>query len=130
MTRFRLDNRTGGLSLVVGYCFLVVLLFRNPSDGVAIATETIQGFLFFILFPVCGIASGVVLLFDWPFRTAVAVLASSYLGVVGIALALLPSTNAGVTTVLGLLFFALANLALVAALRSSVETLVPDGVLE
>jgi hypothetical protein len=130
MTRFRLDNRTGGFSLVVGYCLLIVVLFRNPNDGVAIATETAQGFLFFVVFPVCGIASGVVLLFDWPFRTTAAILASSYLGVVGITLALLPSTNAVVMTALGLLFFGLANLALVAALRSNVETLVPDGVLE
>lgn len=130
MTRFPLNNRTGGLSLLIGYCALLVVLFRNPVDGLETATGTAQGFLFFVVFPMCGIASGVVLLFDWPFQTTAAVLASSYLGVVGIALALLPANYAVVTTVLGLLFFGLANLALVAALRSSVKTFVPDGVLE
>jgi hypothetical protein len=69
--------------------------------------------------------TGVYLLLDKPFRTAVAAIGSSYLGVVGIGLVFLPTSNPVVTAV-GLLFLGLATLALVSALRSSVETLVPD----
>jgi hypothetical protein len=125
MTRFRLDNRIGGLSLVIGYCLLFAVLFRDPGAGVTTATETVQGLLFVVVLPVLGLFTGVYLLLDKPFRTAVAAIGSSYLGVVGIGLVFLPTSNPVVTAV-GLLFLGLATLALVSALRSSVETLVPD----
>jgi hypothetical protein len=38
MTRISLDNRTGGIALVVGYSLLIAVLFRNLSDGIASVT--------------------------------------------------------------------------------------------
>jgi hypothetical protein len=125
MTRISLDNRTGGIALVVGYGLLIAVLFRNPTDGIATATGTVQGFLFFAVLPVSGLAGGVYTALDWPFRTTVAFVTGSYLAVVGIGLALLPAEDAIVTTVLGVLLLGLAAFALVATVRSAAASLVP-----
>jgi hypothetical protein len=129
MDKIRFDHRVGGLALLVGYCLLFAVLFRNPGEGVTTATATVQGLLFVVVLPVLGLCSGVYLYLDKPFRMAVAAVGSSYLGVVGVGLAFLSTTNP-VVTPLGLLFVGLATLALVAALRSSVDALVPDQQLD
>jgi hypothetical protein len=85
----------------------------------------VQGLLFVVVLPVLGLCTGVYLLLDWPFRTAVATIGSSYLGVVGVGMVFLPTSNP-IVTALGLLFLGLATLALVSTLRASVEALVPD----
>lgn len=125
MVKISFDHRTGGLALVVGYCLLFAVLFRDPADAVATATATIQGLLFVAVLPVLGLCSGVYLFLDKPFRTVVATLGSSYLGVVGIGLVFLATSNPLVTP-LGLLLVGLATVALVSALRSSIDALVPD----
>jgi len=125
MVKISFDHRTGGLALIVGYCLLFGILFRDPGTGIMTATETVQGLLFVVVLPVLGLCSGVYLFLDKPFQTVVAALGSSYLGVVGIGLAFLPTTNP-IVTPLGLLLVGLATLSLVSALRSSVDALVPD----
>lgn len=120
-----LDNRTGGVALVVGYTLLIGVLFRDPADGLAAATATPLDFLFFILLPVLGLTGGVYTFLDWPFRATVAFVTSSYLGVVGIAIALLPTASTLVTASLGVLILFLAVLSLVATLRSAISLLVP-----
>lgn len=130
MARPGFDSRTGGSALIAGYAVLLFALFRNPAEGVATATATLQGGVFFVALPVLGIVSGVYLLLDRPFRTAVAFLGGSYLGVVGVAMTMLPAANAALTTALGLFLMAVAVFALVTSLRSSVATLSPDGFFE
>lgn len=130
MAGLRLDNRTGGSALVAGYLLLLVALFQDPGDGLATATATVQGLLFFVVLPVAGLAGGVYTALDWPFRTTVAFVTGSYLAVVGIGLALLPAQEPIVTTALGALLLGLAVFALVATVRSTAAKLVPGGLFE
>jgi hypothetical protein len=130
MARPGFDSRTGGVALIVGYAVLLLALFRNPGKGLETATATLQGGVFFVVFPVLGLASGVYLLLGREFRTVIAFCGGSYLGVVGVAMTMLPAANAVLTTVLGLFLMAVAVFALVASLRSSVATLAPEGFFE
>jgi len=125
MAGIGLDNRTGGVALVVGYGLLGAVLIGNASNGFATATGSFQALLFFVVLPLFGVASGVYTFLDWPFRTPAAFVSGSYLAVVGIALASLGATSA-TTTGAGLALFGLAVLALVASLRSAVTAFVPE----
>lgn len=125
MATKRVDHRTGGVALVVGYGLLVAVLFRNPADGLATATASVQGALFFVLLPVLGLASGVYTLLDWPLRTLAAFGTGTYLAVVGVGILLLLVGGATVTVLLGFVLFGLAVVALVGTLRSSVAAMFP-----
>lgn len=125
MARIGLDTRTGGVALVVGYGVLGVALLWNASDGLATATGSLQGLLFFVVLPLLGLASGVYTYLDWPYRTPTAFVSGSYLAMVGLTLALLVTTDA-TTTGAGVVIFGLAVLALVASLRSAVAGFVPE----
>jgi hypothetical protein len=126
MTSSRFDSRTGGIALVVGYSVLIVALFRNPADGLATATATVQGGVFFLALPVLGVLSGVYTTVGGPFRTAVAFLGASYLGVVGVALTLVPTENQVATTGLGLLLMAVSAFAVLANVWTSLSGVMPD----
>ncbi len=125
MARIGLDTRTGGAALVVGYGVLGVALFWNASDGLATATGSLQGLLFFVVLPLFGLASGVYTYLDWPLRAPTAFVSGSYLAMVGLTLSLLVTTDA-TTTGAGVVIFGLAVLALVASLRSAVAGFVPE----
>jgi len=126
MTRPRFDAQTGGIALVVGYGVLIVALFRSPADGLATATATVQGGVFFLALPVLGVLSGVYTTIGGPFRTTVAFLGGSYLGVAGVALTLVPTGNQAATTAIGLLLMAVSAFALLANVWRSLSGVVPD----
>ncbi|MEF8782535.1 MAG: hypothetical protein V5A39_06220 [Haloarculaceae archaeon] len=118
----RLDHRTGGIALIVGYGLFIAVLFRNPTAGLAAATASAQGVVFFLLLPITGLVSGAYVFLDTPFRTTVAFLTGSYLAVSGIAIALLPADDTAITALLGLVLVGLGTLALVATLRPAVRS--------
>jgi hypothetical protein len=126
MMETSLDNRTAGVALVIGYLLLIFVLFRNPVEGFSAATATLSASILFVALPALGVASGIYTYFDGPFHAAVAFVTASYLGINGIALALLSPTGLGMTTGAGGLVVGLAVLALAGALRSTVRTFVPE----
>lgn len=97
----RLDDRSAGIALVVGYSLLVVVLFRDPS-------------------------SGVYTVLDRPFRTITAFASGNCLAVTGIAIALLDTPDTPFVTALGVAVFALAVFAIVATVLKAVARLAPD----
>jgi len=126
MTGRRLDNRTGGIALAVGYVVLIGVLFWRAAGGLSAATGSVGRLVFFVLLPVAGVASGVYVAREGPLGTTVAFLSGSYLAVVGLAMALLSLLSAdpaAALTLAGLGLFGLATVALVATLRSAVEGL-------
>lgn len=128
MSTSRLDNRTGGIALAVGYIVLIGVLLWRAADGLSAATGSPGRLLFFVVLPAAGVASGAYVVLEGPLRTAVAFLSGSYLAVVGIAMALLSLLSTDPETALtlaGLGLFGLAAFALVATLRSAVEGLFP-----
>ncbi|WP_155119337.1 hypothetical protein [Halomicrobium katesii] len=122
MPAITLDNRTGGLALVVGYVILIAALFRDPTNGLATATATVQGIVFFVALPVLGVASGVYAYVDGPLQTLVTLLTGTYLATVGIALTLFLS-GGPLLTVVGLVLFGLAAVAILGALMSALSSL-------
>jgi hypothetical protein len=126
MTHIRFDAHASGIALVTGYIVMAVALFRNPADGLATATATGQGAVFFLLLPLLGILSGIYSIAGGPLRTPAAVFGSSYLGVVGVALTFLPTANPVVSTTLGLFLFLVAVFALLASLQAGLSAIVPE----
>jgi len=125
MSASRVDNRTGGVALAVGYVVLLVVLFWRAADGLAAATGSPGRVVFFVVLPVAGVASGAYVVLGWPLRTAVAFLSGSYLAVVGLGLALLSTGTGTALALAGVGLFGVATFALVATLRSSLEWLLP-----
>lgn len=119
-----LDHRAGGLALALGYGLLLVALFRDPVAGLATATDSVQGVVFFVVLPVAGLLSGGYVYRYWPYRTVVAFLTGTYLAVAGLALLVLPTAT--VLTLLGAVLFGLAVLALAAPLTAAAAALFPD----
>jgi hypothetical protein len=116
----RFDHRTGGVALIVGYGLLIGVLFRSPAAGLATATASPQGVVFFLLLPILGLVSGAYVFLDPPFRTTVAFVTGSYLAVSGLGIAFLP---ADYTALFGLVLLGLGTVAVVATLRSSITAL-------
>jgi hypothetical protein len=117
------DNRTSGIALVLGYSLYALVLFEDPASGLETATETGQGTVFFVLFPLGGLASGVNAYLAGPFHSGLAVLTATYLGAVGITLTLLLTGVSIVVTIVGLNLFVLAVIALVGSLRTALTAL-------
>lgn len=126
MTHLRFDAPASGVALLTGYVVLLVVLFRSPASGLATATATAQGAVFFLLLPLLGILSGIYSIAGGPLRTPVAVFGSSYLGVVGVALTLLPTANPVVSTALGLFLLLVAVFALLGSLQAGLSAIVPE----
>jgi len=123
MSGHRLDTRTGGIALAVGYALLLGVLFWRAADGLSAATGSPARLVFFLVLPVAGVASGVYVVLAGPLRTTVAFLSGSYLAVVGIAMALVSLLSAdpeAALTLAGFGLFGLATVGLVATLRSTV----------
>jgi hypothetical protein len=119
----QVDNRTTGIALVLGYCLYALVLFEDPASGLETATGTPQGIVFFILFPLGGLASGVYTYLAGPFHSGLAVLTATYLGAVGITLTLLLTGVSIGVTIVGLNLFILAVIALVGSLRTALSAL-------
>lgn len=122
----RLDRQTAGVALAVGYVALIGVLFRDPSAGLSAATQGVVSAVLFILLPILGLASGVYVYVGGPFRTALGFVTASYLGTLGMAVATIRTTSPIVTVVTGLTILALAVLALVGVLRSTLGSMLPE----
>jgi hypothetical protein len=122
MRRFRLDDRTAGVALLLGYALVLAILYQDPSTGIERATRELPATGYFVILPVAGIATGGYALLELPYRSVLVFFAASYLGVVGIALALGGVVSA-TTAVAGAGVFALATVAVVTAVRSFIEFL-------
>lgn len=119
----RLDNQTGGIALALGYTLYALALFRDPANGMETATATMQGILFFVLFPLLGFVSGLYSYHGGPFHVGLAVVTASYLGAVGITLTLLLRNLPLSVTILGICLFGLGTVALVGTLSSAFPSL-------
>jgi hypothetical protein len=117
----RLDNRSGGVALVVGYLLFLAVLFRDPASGIETATATAQGVLFFLILPALGLGSGVYAYVDGLYQTAVVFVTASYLAMVAITFALFFASQ--LATAVGVALFALSTVALVGSFRAAVKKL-------
>jgi hypothetical protein len=123
-----LDHRTGGAALAVGYVLLVVALFRDPANGLATATGSVQGVVLFLVAPTVGLASGVYGYLGAPLHTGVTLLTATYLAAVGVSLSLFLSGGV-VLAMVGLALFGLATVALLGSLLSALAAMGLDGSL-
>jgi hypothetical protein len=116
-----IDNRSGGVALVLGYALFLAVLFRDPASGIETVTATAQGVLFFLILPSLGLASGVYAYVDGPYQTAVVFVTASYLAMVAITFALFLASR--LVTAVGVALFVLSTVALVGSFRATVEKL-------
>lgn len=128
MPELSLDHRTGGAALAVGYVLLIVALFRDPANGLATATGSVQGVVLFLVAPAVGLASGVYGYVGGPLHAGVTLLTATYLAAVGVSLSLFLSGGV-VLALLGLVLFGLATLAIVGSLLSALAVMGFDGSL-
>lgn len=126
MTDTRLDYRTGGVALVLGFLVLLAVIVGASRGGTDSVTSSPGAILTFLVPPLLGLGSGVYVYYDGPLRTVVAFLSGTYLAVAGIQLALLRTDAHVLETTLGIAVLALAVLALVSTLRSRIARLVPE----
>jgi len=112
-----LDRRRGGLATLVGYLVALAVLFRDPSRALAAAT-TLQGVLFFVVFPLGGLASGAYAVRRGPFSGVGLFVAGSYLAVLGLTLGFGLVSAPAALGVVGLALAALAVVAVLAGLQA------------
>jgi len=112
------DRRSGGAALLLGYLLVVGLLFWQPGRGVAAATASLQGSLYFLVLPVAGLAAGVYALYDGPYNGVFLFVAANYLAVFGLALALGFVSIPPLVSLLGVGLVALAVVALFVSFRA------------
>jgi len=112
-----LDRRRGGVATLVGYLVVLAVLFQDPSR-VLEAASTVQGVLFFLVFPLAGLGSGAYAAWGGPFSGVGLFVAGSYLAVVGLTFGFgLVSVSLAVSAV-GLGLFVLAVVAVLAGFQA------------
>lgn len=107
-----LDRRIGGVALLVGYLLLGGLLYWRPGAGVGAAMASLRGIVYFLVFPVAGLAAGVYVILEGPYNGVFLFLAANYLAVFGLALALGFTGLPPLGSVLGMAMVALAIVAI------------------
>lgn len=124
-----LDRRTGGIALLVGYLLMVGLLYRQPVDGLAAAMASFRGIVYFVGFPIAGLAAGVYSLVEGPYNAVFLFGAGNYLAVFGLVLALGVIQGPPRVNVLGVVMIALAIAALFVSFGAFVDyvRLTPAG---
>jgi hypothetical protein len=115
----RFSDRAAGVTLLVGYTLVIAILYRDPAAGIEQATRGVQAAVYFLVLPVVGIVFGAYAVLEGPHSGAFVFLAGSYLGVLGIALALGGVASAAVALV-GVGVFVLSVVAVVTSVRSFV----------
>lgn len=112
-----LDRRRGGVATLVGYLVVLAVLFRDPARPLE-AANTIQGALFFLLFPFGGVLGGAYAAWGGPFSGVGLFVAGSYLAVLGLTLGFGLVPVSGAISVVGLALFVLAVVAVLASFRA------------
>jgi hypothetical protein len=112
-----LDRRRGGYLTAAGYLLVLVVLFRDPSRGLA-AAGSAQGVLFFVALPVFGLLSGLYAAAGGPFGGPGLFLAGSYLGVVGLTLGFALAPVPPLVSLLGVVLFGCALAGVLASLQA------------
>lgn len=116
----RIDpTELGGVSLVLGFLLVLVVLYQDPATDVADLTGGLQPALYFLVLPLLGVIAGVYAHFEGPYSGVPEFVFGSYLGVFGLAItlrSLLSPAPAGLALVVGLVLSALAVVSLVASL--------------
>lgn len=118
----RLDDRTAGLALLLGYGLVLAVLYREPVSGFERAIQGVRSALYLVVLPALGVAVGGYASLDMPYAGGPVFVAASYLGVVGVAIALGGVTSTPLA-VAGAGAFLLAALALLTSLWSLVSSL-------
>ncbi len=116
-----LDDRIAGVALLIGYAIVVAVLYRDPAAGIEQATRGLAAAVYFLFFPAGGIATGGYALLGGPYDGVFVFVTGSYLGVLGITLAVgvafLPVALAGAG------MFLLSVVAIAASVRAFVTSL-------
>lgn len=122
-----LDPRqTGGGALLLGFVLVFGVLYRDPSHGLDAATAEPAAAVYFLVLPALGLLAGVYASLDAPHGSVPLFVFGSYLGLVGLALAVggaLAATPSGLAVGVGLVVLALAVAALVASVLSVTASL-------
>jgi hypothetical protein len=118
----RLDDRAAGAALLIGHAVVVAILYRDPATGIRQATRGIPAVVYFLLLPAGGMVSGGYALLGGSHSSVFVFVSGSYLGVVGIALALEGVASAPIALA-GVGVFVLSVVAIVASVRSFVAFL-------
>lgn len=118
----RLDDRTAGAALLIGYAVVLAILYRDPTAGIRQTTRGVPAIVYFFLLPAGGMVIGGYALFGGSYSGVFVFVAGSYLGVLGIALALGGVTSAFVALA-GAGVFLLSVVAVVTSVRSFVVSL-------
>lgn len=116
--RIAFDRRSGGAALLLGYLLVVGLLFWQPLRGLAAATASLQGSLYFLVLPVAGLVVGGYTLYGGPYNGVFLFAAANYLAVFGLALALGFVSIPPLVSLLGVGLVALAVVALFVSFRA------------
>lgn len=81
-------NKIGGGALVAGFLGALLVLYRDPVNGIAAATDGAAATVYFVVLPAAGVLAGVYAYADGPYSGVLLFLLGSYLGVFGLALIL------------------------------------------
>lgn len=117
-------HEAGGSALVVGFLLVLAVLFRDPVSGLQAAFVAPHSVLYFLVFPVVGLGSGVYVYADGTYSGIALFLPGSYLGVFGVALIFggLLTPNQGTPLVgVGIILLSSAIVSITASIRRFVS---------
>jgi len=109
------------VALLSGYLLVLAVLFRDPSAALAAATATPAAAVYFLVLPAGGLLAAGYAALDGPAAVLPAGLAGTYLGVVGVGLAVRAALAPGAGPLVGVAGVAAAALAVVALVAGAVD---------
>lgn len=124
-----LDHETtGGAALTAGFLVVAVLLYRDPASGLDAATATTGSAAYFLVLPTAGLLAGVYVVASGRFAAPLLFAFGSYLGTLGLAVALSGLLAAGPSVVVTTVGATVVVLALVAVVAGMGLAAAPLGV--